>query len=517
MIVDARRDRPTKLEADICIIGGGAAGITLARELEGSACTVLLLESGTRRYDPATQALYRGTSGDLIYDNAAMQRRMFGGSTTTWAGRCRPLDPIDFEERPWIDASGWPFMRADLNPFYERARELCGIDLSQQDVDEWEASFAARLDVKELAVAMLERPRPLNFAAAYETDLTSAGNISIYLNANVVGFEHAGGDLSSISAATLDGYEFSIEAGVAVLAAGGVENARLLLASGLNRSGLVGRYFMDHAYMNAGLLRPGSRRLPVELCPGATGHHGLLTMPERRLRAEGLGSAAVYFIPRAAYRLAPSYASAGFAAVAELRAAARRGELGRDSWALVSKAARDVHLILDSFARRVRDQIKNDGSLVARVVIEATPNLTSRIELANERDPLGLPTARVDWRPADLDYRSLERFNQILRSELAENGFGELDVRANLWPDSISPGGHPSGATRMHRDSRLGVVNENCRLHELSNLYVAGSSVFPTSGIANPTLTILALAVRLADHLKLVLPTQSRRDTKPDG
>jgi choline dehydrogenase-like flavoprotein len=293
VILDAALERPPSLDADVCIVGAGAAGITLARELVGSPYSVMLLESGTRGFEARTQALYGSDHGKIVYEQAKVQRRTFGGSTTIWSGRCIALDPFDFDERPWVAGSGWPVGRPDLNPFYERARLVCGLDMSLDDVERWQANVSARLGIDELAVGLLQKPPPINFAAMYGAELAAAANVTVVLNANVVGLGYAGSELSNIAIKTIDGHKFSVETGIGVLAAGGIENARLLLASGLNRSGLVGRHFMDHAYVDAGLLRPGSRPLPDELC-NVSGDHGLVVMPAETSRVEGVGRAATH-------------------------------------------------------------------------------------------------------------------------------------------------------------------------------------------------------------------------------
>jgi choline dehydrogenase-like flavoprotein len=501
VIIDAALERPPSLDADVCIVGAGAAGITLARELVGSPYRVMVLESGTRGFEARTQALYGNDHGKIVYEQAKVQRRTFGGSTTIWSGRCIALDPFDFDERPWVAGSGWPVGRPDLNPFYERARLVCGLDMSLDDVERWLANLSARLGIDELAVALLQKPPPINFAAMYGAELAAAANVTVVLNANVVGLGYAGSELSNIAIKTIDGHKFSVETAIGVLAAGGIENARLLLASGLNQSGLVGRHFMDHAYVDAGLLRPGSRTLPDELC-NVSGDHGLLVMPAETSRVEGLGRAAAYMDRHATHRLASSYVSTSVKALAELRAAAVRREIGRHSWPLVRSIRREPHQLVDSFARRVRRRIAPDGDLVARVVVETTPNPASRIQLSTERNTLGQLGASIDWRPNPLDARTFSRFAEVLRTELATHGYGDLEILPNRWPKRLEPGRHPSGTTRMHSDEHVGVVDGDCRLHELSNVYVAGSSVFPTIGIANPTLTIVALAVRLADHLQ---------------
>jgi choline dehydrogenase-like flavoprotein len=145
---------------------------------------------------------------------------------------------------------------------------------------------------------------------------------------------------------------------------------------------------------------------------------------------------------------------------------------------------------------------------VVKNVAEQAPNPDSRVVLSRERDALDCPRVALCWRTSPLDKRTAHRAREIFGEELWRAGAGRLqsslEGEGKPWPARLRGARHHMGTTRMHSDPRRGVVDANCRVHGIANLYVAGSSVFPTSGAANPTLTIVALALRLAGHVNQV-------------
>lgn len=522
MINDARGlEDGAELAADICIVGAGAAGITLARELAGGPLKVCILESGGLTLEPRTQELYRGKNvGWPYYDLDVLRLRYFGGTTNHWSGVCRPLDDIDFAARPWVPLSGWPFRKADLDPYYRRAHELCDLGPYDYSVERWEGPGRPRLplDARRLETTMCQLSPPTRFGQKYRSLLAQSANIAVYLHANAVDMVPAesGRALSRVRAATLEGTRFTVRAREFVLATGAIENVRLLLVSGGAAGGLgndrdlVGRYFMEHLGFPAGLLIPASERLSFELYTGYASMDGsgvkgqaYLTLPERVLREERLLNVRSW-LPNATELAALRGSSEAVESVFGLI-----GGLG-DGY--TAERLEHIESHLDEVAIYGYRRLFAPSALDAHWLyfhMEQPPNRDSRVTLGDERDELGLPRVRLDWEIGDLARDAFKRSARLMAQEIGRAGVGRVKMIVTDphtgWPtiDSGLRGAwHQMGTTRMHPDPALGVVDADCRLHGFENFYIGGSSVFPTGGYTNPTLTIVALAVRLADHLK---------------
>ncbi|MGH6918680.1 MAG: GMC oxidoreductase, partial [Geminicoccaceae bacterium] len=370
---------------------------------------------------------------------------------------------------------------------------------------------------------------PTDFAQTYRRELEAAANLEILLNANALEVEPDPGlrEVRAVAVRTFAGSDLRVRARAIVLACGGIENARLLLASnrvapaGLgNERDLVGRFFMDHPYLTTGYLEPAdpahAQGLHVIESFKRVGwvqraHLGF-ALAEDVLRRERLNGCSAYFIRRLHSETAPEYFSPGGKSLAHLRDfltdQVPNKQLGRHLKDL-ALGYREVGITL---ARRAADLVRPRRCLALRIIPEATPHPDSRVTLSDQRDELGMLRVRVDWRLNPDDRRGLERLRAALRSAVRDRGLGALvddpSDDETGWPRSMAGGKHHIGTTRMHADPKRGVVDPDCRVHGQANLYVAGSSVFPTSGYANPTLTIVALALRLADHLKARLARQ---------
>ena len=523
---DARTvEAGAEIGTDLCIVGAGAAGIALAREFVGAPFRVVLLESGDVRFARRPQRLYVGdNAGVPNYATAHSRFRVFGGSTTRWPGQCRPLDAIDFESRDWVPFSGWPFDRAHLEPWYRRAGAVCHLSADDFEPAAWQGGGPALpLDGDDLEPILFQFGHPTDFGRIYRSELEAAANIETLLHANAVEIVPEAGrrEVRAVTVRTFAGSQFQVRARAVVLACGGIENARLLLASnryapaGLgNEHDLVGRFFMDHPYLTTGYLAPAdpahARGLHVIDTFKRVGweqraHLGY-ALAEGVQRQEQLNGCSAYFIRRLHSETAPEYFSAGGKSFAHLRDfltdKVPDKQIGRHLRNL-ALGYRDVGITL---ARRTADLVRPKRCLALRIIPEATPCPDSRVTLSDARDELGMPRVRVDWRLNPDDRRGLERLRAALQAAVRERGLGTLvddpSEDETGWPASMMGGKHHIGTTRMHADPKQGVVDPDCRVHSLANLYVAGSSVFPTSGYANPTLTIVALALRLADHLK---------------
>ena len=246
MLIDGRTLPPDHLlDCDLCIIGGGAAGITLASAFAGGRdVDVCLVESGGFDFAADVQELYRGEAVGAPYEAYDTRLRYFGGSTNHWGGYCLPLDDLDFEIRPWVPYSGWPLGRADLAPYYEMASDLCqigGLDTAPSAWAERLGLPVLDLDGSGLRNLVFQVSPPTRFGEAYRASLLTADNLKICLYSNVIGFHRpAGGSVvERIRVATLAGGRFAVRARCFVLACGGIENARLLLCSRRADDGLT--------------------------------------------------------------------------------------------------------------------------------------------------------------------------------------------------------------------------------------------------------------------------------------
>lgn len=535
MFIDARTlPEDTLVKCDICIIGAGAAGITLAREFIDQPLQVCLLESGGLDFDEVTQALYQGKNvGVPYYSLSEARARYLGGSTNFWGGWSRPLDDIDFQDRPWMPYSGWAFTKAELDPYYERAGQVCGLGPYQYDFAHWEAALKRRQILPlptpgESLVTQIWQTIPpayLRFGAAYRTQIEQARNINTYLQANVLEIEtnDTAQAVTKLRVASLEGKEFSVTAKVFILAAGGIENPRLLLNShqvqnmGLgNQHDLVGRFFMEHPILNSGkVLFPPSTNLysrkdiPVDGALLSTGL-GLSSAVQER---EQLLNFTIRFNPflheglealkRLSFRLQQTKTPDALQTILKDHRKIPQTSVMEDVGKVIVNLDRVVAKAYTKLFSKKFGAKKEANLCSTRLISEQAPNPDSRITLSAERDRLGLNQVKLDWRLSEIDKYTIERSQQLIASELNCCGQPQHELTDNniAW-QSLRGSYHHMGTTRMNPNPRLGVVDEHCQVHGISNLYIAGSSVFPTSGLSNPTLTIIALSIRLADRLK---------------
>lgn len=496
MLLDSRELAPDQdLEGDVCVVGAGAAGITLARELIRGRRGVVLLEGGGETYEQESQLLYEGSeSGPLIGPESgyltSSRLRYFGGSTNHWHGWCRPLDAEDFEAREWVPESGWPLSREELDAWYERAAPL--LEITPFDYDQTAVRSRPKLldDDPDFEHGYFHLSPPTRFRAVYGGELATAEDVRLVLHANVTAVEvtENGRRVVGVEAARADGSRFRVRAPVVVLATGGIENARLLLLSdavhprGLgNEHDLVGRYFMDHPVVRLGdLALAHARRLPLQYDSGWVRERGHEIRAVLRPSRRGQES----------YRLLNS-----------LLVLYTRGGLGETGEAVMSLARQTRELALETPSG---GGVRLGSRARVEMVSEQTPNRDSRVRLDDTRDALGLRRVAVDWRLTDREVASIRGLaERLVRSlGLRHRGRVRLQVREREPWARARWSNHHMGTTRMDPDPKRGVVDRDSQVHEVDGLYVAGSSVFPTSGVSNPTYTILALTLRLAEHLR---------------
>lgn len=499
------------LAPDICIVGAGVAGITLALRLRGKGLRILLLESGDHSHGAAAQDLNDGLSNDPDYPFTGSRSRGFGGTSRLWYGACIPLDPADFTPRDWLAQSGWPLAAADLAPHYRATRAIFGLpDLDHAEADLRDTAFHGDgLEAKVVAISA-----PTDLGRRYWPDLSRDPDILCRLDATVTALHLApcGTRIGHLDVRSATGERLRVAAGEVILACGGIENARLLLASNAetpegigNRHDVVGRYHMEHPMRGVGVLPVGDRG------------RGLLGFVERGW-AGGVDVLGTFGLSREmrdrhglldmhlrVYRFHPAEATAPV--IAGKRAAQRLR--GPDGWRhagtmIRSALARGVpHYLAWHLAGKLSPRTPFHHVRFT-AFLEQEPQAENRITLSDTRDRFGCPLPHLFWRESDFMADSHARSLALLAGIFAARGFGRLGhgkEETAFLSVYDKHGLHQMGSTRMHTDPRFGVVDRDCRVHGLQNLHIAGSSVFPTGGAANPTWTIAALANRLADTL----------------
>ncbi len=501
MIIDLKKHTEIKkIDADICIIGGGAAGLSLAREFDKTNTSVVILESGITKFDPEIQKLYEGDFTYFGFNRENKTKhglsrdriRTFGGTTFHWGGMCAPYDEIDFQKRSWVPESGWPITRSELMPFYDRASDYVMLPkydfpvVPDQDPAKPPLKFGGNYDI---ATKIFYFSKIGNVGVKWEQLFKDSKNIKVYTNATVKNLNLNGqsGELDSVTVVRndLNLPTVSVTAKKYVLATGAIENARILLTSDdVNKAGvcndndLVGRYFQGHGYTNwQTQVVMLSSKPNLDLYKGNP--FGVLTLsPELQEK----------------YKVLNFWMGIDFF-----------------STPLPDRHVKYIPDVQDEF-KLLEDDIgipEHEGEWHKRkcsVFWEQEPNRDNRVELMDEKDWLGTRKSKLI-----LDFSAAQKHTIVESMKAIALAIGKSSagkVRIDSDNDSIfnslddGCARHHHGTTRMHENPKLGVVDADCRAHDVKNLYIAGASVFPTSGATNPTFTIVALSIRLADHLK---------------
>ncbi len=486
MLFDAQKDdfKGRETTYDVCICGSGFAGITIARELAAKGKKVALLEAGGEDWSDASQDIYQGKTiqGDGLqyWDGLASCRlRYFGGTSNHWSGLNVPFDAVDFEQRDIYDLPNWPIKKSEFDPFFDRAADvidITGKSFAAPKNDMWEGSKI------RLIGSVMSPPTRLN--EKYFSEISSANNkIDLILNCNLVDIR-LDSNLSYVTKIITQNYrgqKFSFTAKDFVLACGAVENARLLLncdsqiSSGIgNHSDLVGRCFMEH--LNVAM---GSFVGEPKFWQGG----GKLFKPTRD------------FIIK--QRIGNS--------VLALNSDSKPKTYGR--LRVLKRIIRDAVCSSDTLTNlsRAVSSVNCPGGGAISTLCEQVPNRNSRVMLGRKKDALGLRRVILDWQINNQDRKTLRTLAMTLAQEMARQDVGRIKLQDFLIEtDKDIPMGahcHQMGTTRMSEIPRDGVVDRNSRVHGMRNLYMAGSSIFPTGGGNNPTLAIVQLSLRLADHL----------------
>jgi choline dehydrogenase-like flavoprotein len=469
----------TAHSADLCIVGAGPAGLALAHGLAAAGLNIVLIESGADGDGPARELNGGSNVGDPMADLRESRARSVGGTSVLWntvrrgvaGAKYVPLDSIDFASRDELPWSGWPITRASLDPWYRRAQSLLGLGTFDASDVTWSDRRHSLLPFRSdgLTSTAYQWGPADTFRRRIPNALRASTRVVLIRNATVtklVGED--GATITEARWAAFSGARGTVRATRFVLAAGAIENARLLLASripSVAADGWLGRGLMEHPVDRS--LRLVSRHpalSPVAgfYAPFGTGRRahviGRIGCSDGLLHGDRLWNASLRIFP-----------------IRERR--------------------------LTRIAKRLVSLVGGAPVTGYRVLLdlEQAPHRENRVVLSDRCDPLGVPRVVVHWRWHAADEANRQRMLAAIVREFSVSGAGQMEVVPGLPVDPDVH--HHAGTTRMHEDPQEGVVNPDLRVHGLDNLFVIGASVFPTTGVANPTLTIVALALRLADHL----------------
>ena len=510
MYLDTRSHDADDLRCDICTVGGGPAGIAMAHDLIGSGFAVVLLEAGGFEIDADSQAIYEGDVIGHDFPPLDVARlRFFGGASNHWQGMSRPLDALDFEPRAHVPRSGWPIRRDELDEHYERAARYCELGNGRYGLDEVADVMGRPLDWA-LDGGVFRHSPPTRFGEAYRAALGAADDVRVFLHANVTSIEldRDATAVDHLVVQTFSGRRLTVRARQYVLACGGIENARLLLNSDSVMAGgvgngfdCVGRFFMDHPFAphtaEMHLLRSdaGINFYHHHFDPDGVHLRGFIGLPPAmQHRRETLNCG--FILDRYNFTAASEGIQSAKAILADFPE-----RFGEHVWNIVGD--------LDGLAGAAWRKAVYSVHTRFRVsfFMENMPDWNSRVMLTGDRDRFGMRRVAVDWRIDDGHLHTYQVAHEELAAEMGRTGLGRLELKkpgdtvAGIGFDSSF---HHMGTTRMHDDPRQGVVDRDSRGLGVANLYVAGSSVFTTAGHTNPTLNLVALALRLGDHLRRV-------------
>jgi choline dehydrogenase-like flavoprotein len=467
------------LSTAVCVIGGGAAGISMALAFDQMGIDVVLLEGGGLSYPQADELdLYDAVTGDKPYPVAGSRLRYLGGSTNHWGGWSRALDDFDLAHKPHFSEPGWPIDKQAIFEHYPKAAEICEIPHFEQchnghfqqhlhdGVIDWQAS--------EFTNKFFVFSPPTRFGSRYRDDLHNSNHIQTYLHANATSLLFADQRITGVKAQSLDGHELTVEAEHTILAMGGLENPRFMLnnhnpqfSHGVgNHADWLGRGFMDH---------PGFQPIDLLLPTGLKYKRHLFedqpVMPVLSMHDDAL----------------------------------MQHQL--NNFCVMLSRKKDDDTLDASYGQNpwLTQNHQSHGNYTAQFIFEPTPCKDSRVTLTNDQDLLGQRKLKLDWRFNDRDFRSVEQVVKLMIREFGIKELGRIKWKKMFEPKTIRAiggGMHHAGTTKMSANPADGVVDEHCRVHDTEGLYVMGNSVFPHVGFSNPTITIVALALRLANHIK---------------
>jgi choline dehydrogenase-like flavoprotein len=501
--------------SDVCVIGAGAAGLLLATRLSAMGCSVTLLEGGGHGQEARSQKLYRGEITGLSHEGLQLGRfRAFGGSTTQWGGQILELADFDFEPRRHVGGSGWPFSKSVLKEYYERALHYEGLERTEREDTRVHAALGLKhLDIgPEFSLLYSRHCRERNFAARHENALSRSETLRTFFHANVVGLNLSadGSAIASAKVRSFSGREAEVTAERFVICVGGIESTRLLLQPDGSRkvpwqvNGVLGRFFQDHILLDCLPLDVVSPKL-------AEGYFGYAKLDGFQYRAHvhlSLAAQADHETLDVAGTINPFQKNIK----GSERAFRMLSQLVRErKLPALADLAREAPYIPKNITDLLFRRLLGEGHAWRRTMLtlhcEQSPRSASRISLSERRDMFGMQITKLHWDISDQEIHSLRTFARLAQKVFARSHLGSLKTPAGFFDDDgvvramCGDSYHHMGGCPMSDSPLDGIVDTNLRLHGIANGYVCSASVFPTSGFSNPTHTLLALTMRLSDHL----------------
>jgi choline dehydrogenase-like flavoprotein len=543
-----------RIEADVAVIGAGPAGIVIGLELAKAGHRVVLLESGGARFDPQTQRLGDASGVDPHHVELSLAtRRQLGGASNIWGGRCVPFDPIDFEARSIVGDARWPVDYEEVSAYLQRACEWCRCGEATFEADQLpelgDRAIVPGFADGEVRASALERwSLPTNFGRVYREALEGAPSLRLETGltcTEIVPEAGAGeGDsrkVSHLEAKAKNGRRVEIKAARYVVAAGGLGSTRLLFAStrhdpdGIgNHSQHLGRWYMAHVEVRVGRVRfttPPQEtiygherdrdgvyvRRRFTFSPAAQRDLGLpnvamwMVNPEIGDASHGSGILSFVYLmlisPLGRYFVAEGIRQAHTKSSRPASVRAHLRNVARDIGPAAAFAASFGYRRFLKRGRKVPGFFVPSAANAYPLLYhgEHLPHRQSCVEPTSERDAVGMPRLRTHLHFSEEDVRNVSRAHELLDRSLCEQGLGRVEM---LYDDvegavreQLFGGYHQAGTTRMSALAEDGVVDGNLAVHGFEDLFVASSSSFPTSSQANSTFTLIAFAIRLADHL----------------
>jgi len=467
MILDFNYQDISNNAVDYCIVGSGPAGLTLAMDLAKTGKKIIILEGGSLNWSKESADCYKGINqGDDYYDLDVCRLRFFGGTSNHWTGWCRNLDSSDFYSKN-ISGVNWQINKADLDPYLDSACKILEVD----------SQFENKLLSKQFGVESqtFNFSPPVRFSKKYKHEIEQSKSITLLVNANLTNFIFDSSKVQYAEIQSFSNKKTFVSANEFILAAGGIENSRLLLwINKINKENLIhrnsplGEYWMEHPVFYLGK-----------------------AFVDRRWKDSYLG---LNYLTRKKLGI--------------LNAGIRIEGIGDEGTTALIK---DIMCVAPNLGKQIASQFKKNLVCAAEIrgAWEQKPNKENSITISNsEFDQFGIPRPILKWKKSKFDILTIRKTMQqvnawIMHENLGRFKYNQWVLDAESFPYSREMGGfHHMGGTRMGRDLIDGVVDKNLKVFKKDNLHILGSSVFPTGGHANPTLTIVQLALRLSSHLK---------------
>jgi choline dehydrogenase-like flavoprotein len=523
MDLDFSESEQSDFTADVCVIGAGAAGFACALSFLDTSIKVIILEGGRRSFCEEAADLHKAdiTNHHHLGVHEARER-IVGGTTTKWGGQALPFMKEDFLVRKHLSASGWPISYEELQPYYQKAEAVLGTDQTTSfNYAPWKDHSVAEpvFSRDTISLFVTKWCKTPNFALQHGEKIRAASHITLLSNANViellpnVGFDA----VEELRIKSLDGKEGSVRARYIIAAGGAIETVRLFLASkkfgedGLaNKHDLVGRYFQDHCAAIAGQIIPDSRRrfhaifdpfykngykyFPrIKLNPQLASQSQLLHCSGQIVFSDVMDGALAH-----AKKLMAFVRNRQLPSIHEIRSLLSPDKMlaiGRAAWRLKVKK---------------RGSSPASGPIWLEVHSEQEPLYDSRITLSDKVDHLGMPRVKLHWSISELTVKTIKEMARLTALEFQNSKIGKLKLepwvihKKNDKPLRwIIDTFHQAGGLKMSTNEQDGVVDTACKVFGMRNLYVASSAVFPTSSFSNSTMTIIALAIRVCETVKL--------------